>query len=161
MMSLLALCLAAPVLAQIVSPGLEHANPEMNRGPAREVQQRVEEFLLLLGKRDVAGVKRLLAPSALVAVVRQQRDGSVTNSYQTAAEFVAALEKNTGQPPFEEPLTNVTVTVESGRLAHLRADFTIVRDGTIVSSGVDHFTLIKEADGWKIAMLAYTSHPHP
>ncbi len=154
-----ALALAAPAAAQTVSPGLEHANPEMTAPARRDVQRRVEEFLTKLGKRDVAGVRGMLAPRALVAVVRQQRDGSFANSFQTRDEFLAQFEKNAGQPAFEEPLTNVIVTIDSDRLAYVRADFTVVRDGKVQSSGVDHFTLLKEQDGWKIAVIAYTSLP--
>ena len=153
----LVLLLAAPAAAQVVSPGLEQANPEMRAPGQRAVRQRVEEFLKKLGTRDVAGVRELLAPKALVAVVRQQRDGTFANSYQTKDEFLAQFEKNAGQPTFEEPITNVVVTIDSERLAFVRADFTVVRDGKVVSSGVDQFTLLRESDGWKIAVIAYTS----
>jgi ketosteroid isomerase-like protein len=160
-----ALLLATPGAAQTVSPGLEHANPEMSAPARREIRQRVEEFLKRLGDRDVAAVRALLAPKMLIAVVRQrpstgaQGDGTFANTYQTGEEFLAQFEKNAAQPKFEEPLTNVVVTIDSDRLAYLRADFTVVREGKVASSGVDHFTLVKEADGWKIAMIAYTSLP--
>jgi hypothetical protein len=155
------LLLTSPVAAQTVSPGLEHANPEMTAPERREVQQRVEEFLKKLGNRDVAGVRAMLAPKAFIAVARE-REGTYTTTYQTGDEFLAALEnsaKSAGQPPFEEPLANVHVTVDSGTLAYLRADFRVVREGKVLSSGVDHFTLLKESDGWKIAGIAYTSLP--
>ena len=156
---LLAFLLAAPAAAQTVSPGLEHANPEMNAAAQREVRQRVDDFLKKLGSRDVAGVRALLAPKMLIAVARQQRDGTFVNTYQTGDEFLAQFEKNAGQPRFEEPLTNVVVTVDSDRLAYLRADFGVIREGTVVSSGIDQFTLLKEPDGWRIAVIAYTSLP--
>jgi hypothetical protein len=101
----------------------------------------------------------LLAPKGLIVAVRQQRDGSFANSYQTGDEFLAQFEKNAGQPAFEQPITNVLITVDSERLAYVRADVTVVRGGKVVSSGVDHFTLLKEQDGWKIASIAYTSLP--
>jgi hypothetical protein len=41
----------------------------------------------------------------------------------------------------------------------VRADFQIMRDGKVVSHGVDHFTLIREASRWKFAVIAYTSMP--
>lgn len=155
------LALASPAAGQTVSPGLEHANPEMTAPARRDVQKRVEEFLEKLGKRDVAGVRAMLAPKALVAVVRQQRDGSFSNTYQHADEFMAQFEKGANQPKFEEPLENVVITIDSNRLAYVRADFTVVRDGKVISSGVDHFTLLREADGWKLAAIAYTSIPQP
>jgi len=147
---------------QVVSPGLERANPEMQQRPdvaRREVQLRVEEFLRKLGTRDVEGVRALLAPQAFVTVVRQQADGTFANTYQSRDEFLAQLEKNAGQPAFEEPLSNVRVTVDSDRLAYIRADFKVIRGGKVVSSGVDHFTLVREPDGWKVAVIAYTSLP--
>ena len=155
----LSLLLTIPAGAQTVSPGLEHANPEMKAAAHREVRQSVEEFLIKLGNRDVTGIRALLAPKALIAVVRQQRDGTFVNNYTTGEEFLAQFEKNAGQPKFEEPITNVAITVDSERLAYVRADFTIVRDGKVMSSGVDHFTLLKDRDGWKVAVVAYTSLP--
>jgi hypothetical protein len=153
------LLLAAPAGAQTVSPGLEHANPEMTAPARREVRERVEEFLKRLGSRDVAAIRALLAPKMLIAVVRQQADGRFINTYQTGEEFLAQFERNAAQPKFEEPIANVVVTIDSERLAYVRADFTVIRDGKVASSGVDHFTLLKEADGWKIAVIAYTSLP--
>jgi hypothetical protein len=132
------------------------ARPDASR---REVQLQVEEFLSKLGNRDVEGVRALLAPKALVTVVRQQRDGTFANSYQTGEEFMAQFAKGAAQPKFEEPISNVRVTVDSDRLAYVRADFKVVREGQVLSSGVDHFTLVRERDGWKIAAIAYTSLP--
>ena len=158
--TLVAALLSAPAAGQTVSPGLELANPEMADADARrEAQERVEAFLHALGRRNVAAIRGMLAPKALIAVVGQRADGTFVNTYSTGEEFLAKFEQSAGQPPFEEPITNVRVTVDSGRLAHLRADFTIVRNGQVVSSGVDHFTLLKEPDGWKIAAIAYTSLP--
>ena len=154
------LVVAAPLAAQTVSPGLEPANPEMRGADARAaVQARVVEFLRKLGGRDVEGVRALLAPKALIAVVRQRPDGTFVNSYQSRDEFMAQFEKNAGQPKFEEPISNVEVTIDSERLAHVRADFQVVREDRVLSSGIDHFTLVKEPDGWKIAVIAYTSLP--
>ena len=156
---LLSAVVSASAAAQTVSPGLEHANPGMaSPEDRRDVERVVLDFLKKLGSRDVSGVRALLAPKALVAVVRQ-RDKAFVNTYQTGEEFIAQFEKNAGQPKFEEPITDVVITVDSGCLAYVRAPFTIVRDGKVTSSGIDHFTLLKEESGWKIALVAYTSLP--
>ena len=162
LLTLLAVLMTFHPKDQIVSPGLEHANPEMREGDLKAaVTARVEEFLAKLGRRDIAGVRALLAPKALIAIVRQQPDGTFANGYQTGEEFVARLEAAAAQPGFEEPISNVQVTVDSERLAHVRADYAIIRGGTTLASGVDHFVLLKEPDGWKIALIAYTSLPTP
>ena len=60
---------------------------------------------------------------------------------------------------FREPISNVVVTVDSDRLAYLRADFQVVRDGKALSHGVDQFTFVRENGRWKVAVVAYTSMP--
>ena len=132
------------------------------RVPASAVRSPVVGWVSKkLGSRDAAGVRAAMTPKALLVVVRQRPEGGFTNTMQTGEEWLAQLEKNANAPKFEEPLTNVRVTVDSGHLAYVRADFTVVRDGKVISHGVDHFTLVKEPDGWKIAAVAYTSLPAP
>lgn|SRR5262249_16837847 len=137
-------------------------------GDAAAVRAFVESFLTRLGDHQFATLDADFAPKALI-VVSRLKDGrgegapgvinEWANTYQTADEWLAALKRNPNPTTFREPITNVVVTIDSDRLAYLRADFQVVRDGRVVSSGVDQFTLIREAGGWKIAMVAYTSLP--
>ena len=124
----------------------------------KAVQDVVEQFLLQLGDKQYDKVAAGLAPKALVLIARQ-RDGAWANTFQTGEEWVAGLKKNPNPATFREPLTNVSVTIDSGRLAYLRADFQILRDGSVQSHGVDHFTLVRDGDAWKIAVVAFTSLP--
>ena len=140
----LVLVLAAPAVAQ--------------SGEEKAVQTFVEDFLLRLGDHKFDSLDADFAPKALVVVTRQ-RAGEWVNSYQTGEEWLAALKKNTNPATFREPITNVKVTIDSHQLAHVRADFQVVRDGTVLSSGVDQFTLVRDGARWKIAVVAYTSIP--
>jgi imidazolonepropionase-like amidohydrolase len=127
-------------------------------GENRAVKEFIEAFLLHLGDHSVDKVAADLAPKAIVIVTRQ-RDGQWTNSLQTGDEWIAAMKNNPNPTVFREPITNVTVTIDSDHLAYVRADFQVVRDGKAQSYGVDQFTLIREPSGWKIAVVAYTSMP--
>jgi len=82
-----------------------------------------------------------------------------TNSEQTGDEWIAAMRRSTTATKFREPLTDVTVTIDSDHLAHVRAAFQIIRDGKTVSHGIDQFTLVREPSGWKFAVVAFTSIP--
>jgi Domain of unknown function (DUF4440) len=146
------LAIACSMIMALASPAL--AQPAEKKG----VQDTVERFLLQLGDKEYDKVAAALAPKALVLISRQ-RDGQWANSFQTGEEWVAALKKNPNPTAFREPLSNVSVTVDSGRLAYLRADFQIVRDGSTQSHGVDQFTLVRDGDAWKIAVVAFTSLP--
>jgi hypothetical protein len=124
----------------------------------KAVQTAVEDFLTRLGDQKFDTLDADFTPKAII-VVSRQRDGQWSNSYQTAEEWLAVLKKNPNPTPFREPITNAKITIDSGRLAYLRADFQVVRDGKALSSGVDQFTLVREPSGWKIAAVAYTSMP--
>jgi len=80
-------------------------------------------------------------------------------AFRRADEWVASLKKNPTPVTFREPITNVAVDDRRDRLAHVRADFKVMRDGAAQSSGVDQFTLVREPSGWKMAVVAYTSLP--
>ena len=130
----------------------------VDKRDAGAVQGVVEAFLRHLGDHELDKVASDLAPKALI-IVSRQRDGQWANSFQTGDEWIAAMKKNPSSPTFREPIANVVVTIDSDRLAYLRADFQIVRDGQVQSKGVDQFTLVREPTGWKIAVVAYTSMP--
>jgi imidazolonepropionase-like amidohydrolase len=129
-----------------------------------EVQRTVETFLQHLGDHQFDKVAADLAPNALVIVTRQRAStdsGQPTwqNTYQTREEWLGALTRNPNPVTFREPISNVQVTIDSGHLAYVRADFQVVRNGEVLSHGVDQFTLTRDTDGWKIAAVAYTSVP--
>jgi len=130
----------------------------VDRSANKAIADLVERFLQRLGDRQFEALADDFTAKALVVVTRL-RDGQWTNTYQTAAEWLAGLRGNPNPTTFREPLTNVHVTIDSDQLAHLRADFQVVRDGRAVSHGVDQFTLVREPAGWKIAAAAYTSIP--
>jgi ketosteroid isomerase-like protein len=123
---------------------------------AAAVRRAVEQFLDDLGNRRLDKLPAQFAPKATMVVVRQ-RDGQWTSSHPHFAEWLAGLQAQPQGTTFREPLTNVTVQVESGRLAFLRAEFTVVVDGTVRSHGVDYFTLVKDAGTWKVLNASYTS----
>ncbi len=145
------------VLAAMLAIGV---TPPASAQPAdhKAIQDAVEAFLLHLGDGDFDKVAADLAPKAIVVITRQ-RDGKWGNSYQTGDEWLAALKHNTNFSKFREPITNITITIDSDALAYLRADFQVVRDGKALSHGVDQFTLVREDGRWKIAAVAYTSIP--
>ena len=122
---------------------------------AAELKTLIEQFLLHLGDHEVDKVAADLAP-ALIVVISRVRDGQWTNSEQAGNEWIAAMRRSTTPVIFREPLTNVTVTVDSDHLAHVRADFQVMRDGKAISHGVDQFTLVREPSGWKFVVIAYT-----
>jgi hypothetical protein len=148
--------LRAVVVACLVAWGV--AAPARAQSADKAAQSAVEAFLLHLGDGEFDKVAADLTPKSIVVVTRE-RDGQWSNSFQTGEEWLAGLRRSTTFVKFREPITNVVVTVDSGALAYLRADFQVVREGKALSHGVDQFTLVREGGVWKIAAVAYTSMP--
>jgi len=123
---------------------------------AQAVIDAVQIQLQLLGNRNVDSLATTFTDHAVIVVSRQLDDGA-TNSVTPVAEWLDRSRANQDAAPFEERISNIQVTIDSGQLAHLRADFAIIVDGVTRSSGKDHFILIKEPDGWKVALLGYTN----
>jgi ketosteroid isomerase-like protein len=149
------------VTAALVAAVAVCARPALAQSAdARAAQAAVERFLDVLGNRELDALPALFAPKATMAVARL-RDGAWSYTHQTADEFLDTLRKQANPTRFKEPLTNVTVHVEDGHLAFVRADFTVVIDGQVRSHGVDYFTLVKDGAAWKIVNAAYTSKNGP
>ena len=147
------LCLTAALVAAV---SLFPAPAAAQFTEHQAARAAVERFLDVLGSRQLDQLPALFAPKATMVVVRN-RDGQWSHTTSTVDEFLATLKAQATPTLFKEPLTNVTVQVEDGQLAFVRADFTIVIDGQVRSHGVDYFTLVKDGGAWKLANLSYTS----
>ncbi|HSF17544.1 MAG TPA: serine hydrolase [Vicinamibacteria bacterium] len=123
-----------------------------------EVRRSVEHFLDLLGGLRHYALEQYFTPDANVTTARSTADGFVHRTVN-AREWLEELREAPDYRPFREVLSNVEVRVEDSALAFVRADFEIVRDERVVSSGVDYFTLVRRDGTWKIASIAYTSIP--
>lgn len=151
-------CAAAALLLHYQPIEASALQSDAQASAEKAVQSAVEDFLTRLGDARYDTLETDFTPNALIVVARQ-REGSWTNAYQTAEEWLGALRKNPKPTRFREPISNVKVTIDSGELAYLRADFQVVVEGKVRSSGVDQFTLVRDNGRWKIAAIAYTSIP--
>lgn len=123
-----------------------------------EVRQTIDKVLKFLGTQDVNALVDHFTNDAVLVVARH-REGKWTNTVETVKRWLERMKDNTDGPAFEERLSDVNVTIDSGELAYLRADFQIVRNDKVISYGVDVFTLLRMGDEWKIAAISYTNLP--
>lgn len=122
------------------------------------VKQAVERFLDDLGARRLDRLPSHFVPGATMVVVRLQ-DATWSVTTQKVDDWFAGLKAQVDPPTLRVPLTNVTVRVESGHLAHVSADFTRIVNGAPDATGVDYFTLVKDGGSWRLAHIAYTALP--
>ena len=124
----------------------------------REVLATVEHVLELLGGLRFYALEPYFTNDANIVTSRKTKQQFV-NRVVSARTWIQNMSAGLPPQPFEEVLSNVEVTIEAGELAFVRADFEIVRNGKVESSGVDFFTLIRRQGVWKISSIAHTSIP--
>lgn len=120
---------------------------------AKAVRHVVDQIFDAMRAGDAETIKTLVLPETPLDRIKA---GQPVDHGQLAdwVNWVATLKP--GQA--DEQIFDVVVQVE-GPLATVWAPFTIAINGEIKSCGVNHFTLVKLEDGWKVAYLIDTHTP--
>jgi hypothetical protein len=104
-----------------------------------------------MAAHDAAMIRSVVLADARLYALRQDGTAQTSNATDFADHISAMqgslLERFTGKP---------TVLVR-GRIAQVWGEYEFLHNGTFGHCGVDSFSLLKTADGWKIASIAYTS----
>ncbi len=150
----LPLLLAAAVQAKS-SDKLPPANPLPP--PASEEGQVMMPVTTLfdgLAKRDSSIILSAMRADATAVVASEKPDGTRVVRRMTAADFAAGVKP--GPERYEERLTDPAVEVD-GDIAMVWSPYVFLIDGKVHHCGVDHFDLVRENGGWKVANVTWSS----
>ena len=100
---------------------------------------------------DAAGIASVMLPDARLFALR---DTGATVS-TPAADFAKQIAGAQGD--LIERFTAKPTVLIRGRMAQVWGEYEFLRDGKFHHCGVDSFSLLQTADGWKIAAIVYTS----
>jgi hypothetical protein len=117
--------------------------------PQREALGAVDALFAAMAKHDVDASRRLILPGATFVVVLP--DGTVKIESDTG--YLETLGKH--KEAFRERIWDAQVTVQ-GNLAQVWAPYDFHLDGKLSHCGIDSFSLVRNADGWRIAGISYT-----
>jgi len=121
--------------------------------------ETVERFLFVAGNYNLEAMAEMMTQDANLGIVRLKEDNWITTTL-TMQEYFKSAEKRTLLPYFE-PVKEYTIHIDNKRLAFVKADATLYRNGVPQSHNMDYFTLLKEDDTWKFLSLSFTSTPIP
>jgi hypothetical protein len=102
-----------------------------------------------MAARDGAAARAVLIPEGTIVAVRDGSPASVTPQSAFPDRIAAA------NAPLRERIWDPKVLIH-GRIAQLWAPYDFHRGDTFSHCGVDSVSLVKTAEGWKIAGLTYT-----
>jgi len=100
---------------------------------------------------NAAAIGSAMLPDARLYAIR---DTGATVS-TAASDFATQIAGN--QSDLLERFTAKPQVLIAGRMAQVWGEYEFHRDGKFNHCGVDSVSLLKTADGWKIAAIAYTS----
>jgi hypothetical protein len=111
----------------------------------------VQKLFDAMKTKDAAAMRSLMLPEARLHSIRDERPPVSTPS----ETFVTQISNAKGE--LIERFTGTPQVSIHGRMAQVWGDYEFLRDGKFTHCGVDTATLFKTAEGWKIAVLAYTA----
>lgn len=111
----------------------------------------VQKSFDALAAHDGAMIRPTMLPDARLYSVRNDNPPASTSVDDFAKQIEsmkgALLERFTSQP---------SVSIR-GRMAQVWGEYEFLRDGKFQHCGVDSVSLLKTAEGWKIATIVYTA----
>ncbi len=107
--------------------------------------------------RDWARLEGLFVPGGTLVVAARGKDGAPRHRVLTPAEFVQSADANSKQQAFYEAPMVTRVEVFGG-VAQVWSSYTArpSPDAPPFARGVNTFTLVRTADGWRIVTIAWS-----
>jgi hypothetical protein len=115
----------------------------------------VNEFFRAMTAHDSAAAKRVMTSDGIFYAVRVRGDSTIINR-STNESFAQTIA--TTRDTYLERMWEPTVMVH-GPIAVLWTPYDFHRSGQFSHCGIDAFSLVRSAAGWKNATITYTVEP--
>jgi hypothetical protein len=122
------------------------------------VKEVIEQFLKAAGNYDVITLRSLFLPNANIGGY-SFKEGQWNSFSFTAETWFERLSQTVNPKLYTEPVSNYTIHMSEGRLAFVKADAILHRDGQPRSHNMDFFVLMNAQGEWKFLSGSYTSVP--
>ncbi|HSI70046.1 MAG TPA: nuclear transport factor 2 family protein [Gillisia sp.] len=120
-----------------------------------EVKNIVTEFFEAFHHQDTVALRELAHSTVTMQSLAVDPGNKNTLSTNTYAEFLQRIKSIPSTTKFEEKILSHDVRI-NGALATVIAPYTFHVNGNLSHCGVNSFTMVKEADEWKIVHIIDT-----
>ncbi len=126
----------------------------------KEIRATLDKVLVAVGNRDVQTLKNLTFDNAKIAWTFLKDDEWQSKGI-SIEDYLNNISENENPIPISEIASRYEISITVGRLANVIAPTTISQFGIAKTYEVNHFTLMKDIDQWKIVSVAWTVHRIP
>lgn len=117
------------------------------------VMQPVNAVLAGIAARNPAAISAQLVAGGSATIVTEQPNGMRTIERSAWPEAIARFRP--GREKFEERLSDPAIETD-GNVALVWGNYVFLIDGKIHHCGTDHFDLVRDSGGWKIANVTFS-----
>ena len=125
-----------------------------------EVEAVLDRILIAVGNRDVQELSNLSFDQAIIGWT-YLKDGAWLNKELTIEKYLSNISEIENPKPFSETALEYTISITNGRLAVIKLPTIISQFGVAQTEEVNHVTMMKENDQWKLLSIAWTAHKIP
>lgn len=125
-----------------------------------EIKAVLERILIAVGNRDVQELRDLSFDQAMIGWT-YLKDGTWLNKQITIEEYLRNISEIQNPKPFSETAVEYTISVSNGRIASVKVPTIISEFGVARSEEVNHVTMMKQDDQWKLFSIVWTVHRIP
>lgn len=121
----------------------------------KAVLEKVNLFFKVLETKDTVLYNKLVYPNAQIWTIRPQQDTLKIGMRSFSADMINLVAM---KPVIEEKPMSYEIKIHNN-IAIVWAPYTLSLSGKFSHCGVDVFTLLKSAEGWKIVSTVYSVEP--
>jgi hypothetical protein len=125
-----------------------------------EIKAALDRILIAVGNRDVQELSALTFDQAIIGWT-YFKDGVWLNKELTIQEYLSKISEIENPKPISETAIEYNISITKGRLATVILPTVISQFGVARSEEVNHMTMMKENDQWKLLSVAWTVHQIP
>lgn len=119
------------------------------------ITEKVNLFFKVLETKDTVLYNTLVYPNAQIWTIRPQQDTLKIGMRSFSADMINLIAM---KPIIEEKPMSYEIKIHNN-IAIVWAPYTLSLSGKFSHCGVDVFTLLKTAEGWKIVSTVYSVEP--
>jgi hypothetical protein len=125
-----------------------------------EIEAVLNRILIAVGNRDVKELGDLTFDKATIGWT-YLKDGVWLNKETTIEEYLRNISEVANPKPISETAIEYEISVTKDRLAMVKLPTIISQFGVVRSEEVNHVTMMKEDNQWKLFSVAWTVHRIP
>ena len=125
-----------------------------------EIKVVLERILIAVGNRDVQELRALSFDKAMIGYT-YFKEGAWLNKTLIVEDYLSSISEIENPKPFSETAIDYNISVSKGRLATVKMPTIISQFGVALTEEINHVTLMKEKEQWKLLSIAWTVHKIP